>query len=88
VLAKALFPGFGGTDFPDGLHLLAAIGFLHELVVEGVAGLFVLGGPDEGFGGGGEIAARVFVVLKRFIAISIGMVESRSGISAVAICTI
>ena len=58
VLAEALFPGLGGTDFPDGLHLLAAIGFLHELVVEGVAGLFVLGGPDDGFGGVGEIAAR------------------------------
>ena len=58
VLAVALFPGLGRADFPDGLHLLAAIGFLHELVVEGVAGLFVLGGPDDGFGGVGEIAAR------------------------------
>jgi len=26
-------------------------------VIEGVAGLFVLGGPDDGFGGVGEIAA-------------------------------
>jgi len=58
MLAETLFPGLGGTDFPDGFHLLAAIGFLHELVVEGVAGLFVLGGPDDGFGGVGEIAAR------------------------------
>lgn len=57
MLAEALFPLLGGTDFPDGLHLLAAIGFLHELVVEGVAGLFVSGGPDDGFGGVGEIAA-------------------------------
>ena len=39
-------------------YLLAAIGFLHELVVESVAGLFVLGGPDDGFGSVGEIAAR------------------------------
>ena len=58
MLAEALFPGFGGLDFPDGFHLLAAIGFLHELVVEGVAGFFVAGGPDDGFGGVGEIAAR------------------------------
>ena len=27
------------------------------LVVEGVAGLFVFGGPDDGFGGVSEIAA-------------------------------
>jgi hypothetical protein len=47
----------GGLDFPDGLHLFAAIGFLHELVIESVAGLFVFGGPDDGFGGVGEIAA-------------------------------
>src|SRR6202171_824179 len=58
VLAETLFPGLRGTDFPDGFHLLAAIGFLHELVVEGVAGLFVLSGPDDGFWGGGGIAAR------------------------------
>jgi hypothetical protein len=37
--------------------LLAAIGFLHELVIEGVAGFGVLGGPDDGFGGVGEVAA-------------------------------
>jgi len=57
MLAEALFPGFGRLDFPDGFHLFAAIGFLHELVVEGVAGFFVAGGPDDGFGGMGEIAA-------------------------------
>ena len=57
VLAEFFLPGFGRTDFPDGFHLFAAIGFLHELVVEGVAGLFVLGGPDKGFGGMGEVAA-------------------------------
>lgn len=58
VLAEFFLPGFRGLDFPDGFHLFAAIGFLHELVVEGVAGLFVFGGPDDGFGGVGEIAAR------------------------------
>ena len=55
VFAEFFLPGFGGLDFPDGLHLFAAIGFLHELVVEGVAGPFVLGGPDDGFGGVGEV---------------------------------
>jgi len=58
MLAEAFFPGLGRLDFPDGFHLLAAIGFLHEFVVEGVAGFFVARGPDEGFGGVGEIAAR------------------------------
>jgi len=57
VLAEFFLPGFWRRNGPDGFHLLAAIGFLHELVVEGVAGLFVLGGPDDGFGGVGEIAA-------------------------------
>ncbi len=57
VLAEFFLPGFGGTDFPDGFHLLAAIGFLHELVMEGVAGFGVFGGPDDGFGGVGEVAA-------------------------------
>ncbi len=57
VLAEFFLPGFGGTDFPDGFHLLAAIGFLHELVIEGVAGFGVFGGPDDGFGGVGEVAA-------------------------------
>jgi hypothetical protein len=56
-LAEFFLPGFGGLDFPDGLHLFAAIGFLHELVIEGVARLFVFGGPDDGFGGVSEIAA-------------------------------
>lgn len=48
---------FWGLDFPDGLHLLAAVGLLHKLVVEGVAGFFVASGPDDGFGSVGEIAA-------------------------------
>ncbi len=58
VLAEFFLPGFGRTDFPDGFHLLAAIGFLHELVVEGVARFGVFRGPDDGFGRVGEIAAR------------------------------
>src|SRR5260370_20287589 len=33
VLAEFFLPGFGRTDFPDGFHLLAAIGFLHEVVM-------------------------------------------------------
>ena len=57
VFAEFFLPGFGRLDFPDGFHLLAAIDFLQVLVVEGVAGLFVFGGPDDGFGGVGEIAA-------------------------------
>ena len=57
VLAEFFLPGFGRADFPDGLHLLAAIGFLHELVMEGVARFGVFGGPDDGFGGVGEVAA-------------------------------
>src|SRR5260370_23742074 len=59
VLAEFFLPGFGGTNFPDGFHLLAAIGFLHELVVEGVAGFGVFCGPGEGLrrrgGGRGEV---------------------------------
>ena len=57
VLAEFFLPGFRGRNGPDGLHLLAAGDFLHMLIVEGVAGLFALGGPDDGFGGMGEIAA-------------------------------
>jgi hypothetical protein len=64
VLAEALFPGLGRADFPDGFHLLAAIGFLHELVIEGVAGLFVLGGPDDGFGGGVKRISRLVRPMK------------------------
>lgn len=58
MFAEFFLPGFGRLDFPDRLHLFAAIGFLHELVIESVAGLFVFGGPDDGFGGVSEIAAR------------------------------
>src|SRR5438552_1217515 len=57
MLAEFFLPGFGRTDFPDGFHLLAAIGFLHEFVMEGVARLGVFGGPDDGFGGVSEVAA-------------------------------
>ena len=47
----------GGLISQTDFHLFAAVGFLHELVVEGVARLFVARGPDDGFGGVGEIAA-------------------------------
>ena len=58
MLAEAFLPRFGRLDFPDGFHLLAAIELFHELVVKGVPRLGIFGGPDDGFGGVGEIAAR------------------------------
>ena len=57
MLAEKFFFATGREDFPNAFHLLTLIGFLHQLVVEGVAALFVFGGPDDGFGGVGEIAA-------------------------------
>jgi len=57
MLAEKFFFAAGREEFPNAFHLLAAIGFLHQLVVEGVAALFVFGGPDNCFGGVGEIAA-------------------------------
>lgn len=57
VLAEFFFPGFWRTDFPDRLHLFAAIDVFHQFVMEGVAGLGVFGGPDNGFRRVGEIAA-------------------------------
>ena len=58
MLAEELFFAARRENLPDAFHLLAVIGFFHQLVVEGVAALFVFGGPDDGFGGVGEIAAR------------------------------
>jgi len=57
VLAEALFPLFGRPKVPDGLHLFPIRVLPHELVVEGVARFGVLRGPDDGFGGVGEVAA-------------------------------
>jgi hypothetical protein len=57
VLAESLLSGFGGLHLPDGLHVFAAIGFFHQFIIEGVAGFGVFGGPDDGFGGVGELAA-------------------------------
>ena len=52
--------GRGGTRStqiaPDGFHLFAGDG-LHGGVVEGVPALLVFGGPEEGFGAVGEVAA-------------------------------
>ena len=42
VFAEFYLPVFGRSDFPGGFHLFAAIGSLHQLVFEGVAGLFSL----------------------------------------------
>jgi len=58
MLAEALFLGGGRQDFPDGFHLAAGIHLLHQFVIEFVAGLFVARGPDDGFGGMSEVAAR------------------------------
>src|SRR6202034_4903224 len=55
--AEELFFATGRENFPDAFHLLDAIGFFHQLIVESVAACFVFGGPDDGFGGVGEIAA-------------------------------
>ena len=57
VLAVALFGFVRREDLPDGFHLFAAGDFFHVLIVEFVAALFVARGPDDGFGGVGEIAA-------------------------------
>ena len=57
VLAVAFFGFVWGEDWPDGFHLFAAGDFFHVLVIEFVAGLLVARGPDDGFGGVGEIAA-------------------------------
>jgi len=57
MLAEELFFAAGWEDFPDAFHLLSTVGFFHQLIVEGVAALFVFCGPDDGFGGVGEIAA-------------------------------
>ena len=58
MFAELLFPLLGRLDFPDGFHLFVVVGELHFLVVEDVAGFGVFGGPDDGFGGVSEIAAR------------------------------
>ena len=57
MLAEALLPRLGRRNGPDGLHLLASGEGFHFFIVKGVAAFLVLGGPDEGFGGVGEIAA-------------------------------
>ena len=57
MLAEFLFPSFWRLDFPDAFHLLAVVDGLHGFVVEGVAAFGVFRGPDNCFGGVGEIAA-------------------------------
>lgn len=58
MLAEFFLPRLGRFKFPDGFHLFVVVVDLHQFVIEGVARLFVFGGPDDGFGGMGEIAAR------------------------------
>ncbi len=57
MLTEKFFFTAGRENFPDALHLLTVRCFLHQLVVESVAALFVFRGPDNCFGGVGEIAA-------------------------------
>ena len=57
MFAEFFLPGFRWLDFPDGLHLFAAIDLFHQFVLKRMPRLFVLGGPDDGFGGVGEITA-------------------------------
>ena len=57
MLAEKFFFAGGRENLPDAFHLLAVIGFFHQLIVEGVAALFVFGGPNNCFGGVSEIAA-------------------------------
>ena len=45
------------VDGPDALHLLATSHLAHQVVVELVATLLIFCGPDDCFGGVGEIAA-------------------------------
>ena len=53
VAAVELLPHGHGGDAPDGGDLGGGIGGVYEVVVEGVAGAFVFGGPDQGFMGMG-----------------------------------
>lgn len=57
MFAEEFLVGLGRGERPDVLHLLAAVGGAHGVVVEDVFALPVLGGPEEGLGGVGEVAA-------------------------------
>ena len=48
---------FRGGEAPDVLHLFTAVDLAHERVVEAVLTLGVFGGPEDGLGGVGEVAA-------------------------------
>lgn len=56
MFAKGLLGVLRSRHGPNGLHLFAGDGF-HGLVVEEVLALVALGGPEDGFGGVGEVAA-------------------------------
>lgn len=57
MLAEFLLPRLGRGNGPDAFHLFAASELFHFGVVEGVAALAVLRGPENRFGGMSEIAA-------------------------------
>lgn len=57
MLAEDLLAIGRRVDAPDGLHLLAAGHLAHDLIVEAVLTLFVLGRPDDGLGRVREVAA-------------------------------
>lgn len=57
LFAVEFFLRAGGGEAPDGFHLLAAVLGAHGGVVKGVFAEGVFGGPEEGFGAVGEVAA-------------------------------
>jgi len=56
VFAECFFFISGSAHCPHAFHLFAGDGF-HGTVVENVFGFFVFGGPQNCFGGVGEVAA-------------------------------
>src|SRR5712692_5473031 len=57
VLAEAFLFAVRRRNLPDAFHLLATGLLLHQFVMEGVAGLLALRGPDDRLGGVGEVPA-------------------------------
>jgi hypothetical protein len=74
VLAEFFLPGFRRADFPDGFHLLAAIGFLHELGEE--VGRV---GEDEVDGGFGDLGEEVEAIALVDAEVVFFVVEGGSG---------
>lgn len=57
MLAEDFLFGFGRGERPNVLHLLVAVDALHVGVIEAVAALLVLSGPENRLGGVREVAA-------------------------------